>query len=354
MKNLFRKVAAPAILFIYLFTVLLNGVSLAYADIVTEKTYYFLNDHLGNADVITDDKGNVVERADYLPYGEDRLRIEENGVPETDYKFTGKEKDDETGLYYYGARYYDSGTGRFTSYDPLLLNIDGMTQDERNEFLSNPQNFNGYAYALNNPVKYVDENGEFAVVPVIAFAISVIGAFIGSYQNVAAPDVNSAPAPVRDEGEIIASMAAGELIGGILGYGIGKAVSMISQLGFKTIAQLKQYRKLVADGIDVETSVQKTVKSKPTISKLAPDINATGDHTVIKYSSDGTISRYETYTTNPQNPTGFDKVKSVDLSGKSHYNKITQEQIPVPHTQAKNIPGGVRKSTADELPKSYN
>ena len=95
-----------------------------------------------------DDQGKVIERADYLPYGSDRLRIADTDTPETDYKFTGKELDDETGLMYYGARYYDPLLGRFLAEDPWEGD------------LGNPQTLNKYAYVLNNPIKYVDETGE--------------------------------------------------------------------------------------------------------------------------------------------------------------------------------------------------
>ena len=144
-----KKVATPVITATYLFAILLNGASSAYAQ--EEKTYYFLNDHLGNVDVILDEDGNVVERADYLPYGDDRLRIEENNAPDTDYGFTGKELDKETGLYYYGARYYDSTIGRFISEDPWEGD------------LANPQTLNKYSYAINNPIFYIDPTGMYVV-----------------------------------------------------------------------------------------------------------------------------------------------------------------------------------------------
>ena len=69
MNQFARKVATPFITAIYLFTVLLNGIPIAYAK--EEKVYYFLNDHLGNVDVVLDEDGNVVERRDYLPYGDE-------------------------------------------------------------------------------------------------------------------------------------------------------------------------------------------------------------------------------------------------------------------------------------------
>jgi len=113
----------------------------------TETTTYFLTDHLGSIDVVMDDQGKVIERADYLPFGSDRLRITDINTSETDYKFTGKEKDNETGLMYYGARYYDSEIGRFISEDPWEGD------------LSDPQTLNKYAYVLNNPIKFVDPTG---------------------------------------------------------------------------------------------------------------------------------------------------------------------------------------------------
>jgi len=63
------------------------------------------------------------------------------------YKYTGKEQD-ATGLYYYGARYYDPVIGRFITRDPVKGNI------------MNPQTLNPYVYCLNNPLKYIDPNGE--------------------------------------------------------------------------------------------------------------------------------------------------------------------------------------------------
>lgn len=64
-------------------------------------------------------------------------------------QFTGKERDTETGLDYFGARYYSSTQGRFTSVDPENAGADP----------SNPQSWNGYAYALNNPLRYQDPDG---------------------------------------------------------------------------------------------------------------------------------------------------------------------------------------------------
>lgn len=84
-----------------------------------------------------------------------------------DYQFTGQEYDEETNIQYFGARYYDNQTGRFTAIDPATLILhDGqklkeITKGDLEKLLSNPQNLNGYAYAVNNPVIYVDPDGNF-------------------------------------------------------------------------------------------------------------------------------------------------------------------------------------------------
>ena len=110
---------------------------------INEETniYYVHADHLGSTRLVTDGSKNIVSAATYHPYGE--LETKEGSE---DYLFTGKEKD-ATGLYYYGARYYDPDLGRFTTRDPQKGNI------------KHPQTLNRYEYCLNNPTKYIDPWG---------------------------------------------------------------------------------------------------------------------------------------------------------------------------------------------------
>jgi RHS repeat-associated protein len=67
------------------------------------------------------------------------------------YKYTGKERDTESGLDYFGARYYGSSMGRFQSPDPVIITP---------ERLANPQELNLYAYVANNPLRFIDPTGE--------------------------------------------------------------------------------------------------------------------------------------------------------------------------------------------------
>ncbi|MBU1170698.1 MAG: wall-associated protein, partial [Proteobacteria bacterium] len=75
-----------------------------------------------------------------------------------------------------------------------------------------------------------------------------------------------------------------------------------------------------------------------------------GDHTVIK-GEWGDVKGYETYTSNPKSPSGFEPSKRVDITGGPHANKITGQDILTPHVHGKDIPGGVRPAMPDEIPK---
>ncbi len=126
-----------------------NDTKVATLEIEGEESrfVYHHEDHLTGANVDTDSEGAVVQLLDYFPYGETRIDDHDEDY-QNDYQFTGKERDDETGLSYYEARYYHSNIGRFLSRDTW----EGDLQD--------PQSLNKYSYVQNNPLKYVDPDGE--------------------------------------------------------------------------------------------------------------------------------------------------------------------------------------------------
>ena len=134
------------------------------------KRYYYHSDHLGSAQFVTDWKGRQYEHIEYTPYGE--LWIEEvaAGLDKLPFRFTGKELDEETGLYYYGARYLDPKYSRWLSGDPALgeyipqapVNDEAKKHNENLPGMGgvfNVVNLHVYHYAGNNPVKYVDPDG---------------------------------------------------------------------------------------------------------------------------------------------------------------------------------------------------
>ena len=134
------------------------------------KQYFYHSDHLGSASMISDWEGKEYQRIEYTPYGETWVEKTSNSGSEfLPYKFTGKEVDQETGLYYYGARYLDPKYSMWISTDPALGEyIPEMGKGNAKDSGSLPGmggvynhiNGNLYAYAGNNPVKYVDPDGE--------------------------------------------------------------------------------------------------------------------------------------------------------------------------------------------------
>ncbi len=108
--------------------------------------------------MITDDAGAVYQHLEYSPYGE--TWVEEGGSNGNTpgYKFTGKELDPETGLYYYGARYYDPVLSRWISADPALGRYFGGSP---NGGVFAPLNLGLFTYSFGNPVRYMDPTGQF-------------------------------------------------------------------------------------------------------------------------------------------------------------------------------------------------
>jgi RHS repeat-associated protein len=107
------------------------------------KTTFFHTDALGSIVAASDESGALLWRKAYAPFGEQIHTI----VEREKLSYTGKEHDKDTGLTYFGARYYDPQLGRFLSVDPVGFNA------------SKPMSFNRYAYANNNPYAYVDPDG---------------------------------------------------------------------------------------------------------------------------------------------------------------------------------------------------
>jgi RHS repeat-associated protein len=139
---------------------------------------WLVQDHLGSTRMMVDRSGSLggVRRNDFLPFGEligSGVGIRSASIGYGDdsvrQKFTGYERDDETGLDFAQARYYANGQGRFTSVDPYNIAQEVMATASVNAreaagqlvaYLSIPQQWNRYAYAVNNPLRYVDPTGE--------------------------------------------------------------------------------------------------------------------------------------------------------------------------------------------------
>ncbi len=132
-------------------------------------TEYLLTDHLGSVRAKASGGGTVVARHDYEPFGAEVVRSG-YGTDSLAQRFTGKERDVETGLDYFGARYLSATMGRFTSvdpYSPILVRQFALAggvpakvaDDQFQAFISRPQKWNAFSYVQNQPLTMVDPFG---------------------------------------------------------------------------------------------------------------------------------------------------------------------------------------------------
>ena len=108
--------------------------------------FYYFADHLGSSRVVTNAAGQILDESDYYPFGGERAVAAGSG---NTYKFTGKERDPETGLDHFVARYHSSSLGRFMNPDPLGGRI------------FDPQTLNKFSYVRNNPLNLIDPSGMY-------------------------------------------------------------------------------------------------------------------------------------------------------------------------------------------------
>jgi RHS repeat-associated protein len=120
----------------------------------TNGVFYYFSDHLKTASVITDSLGNIKSESDFYPWGGELQFVNNDS---NHYKFTGKERDLETGLDYFGARYYSNGLGRFITPDwaPTTPKPSAVPYAD----WIDPQSLNQYSYVRNLPTTKLDKDG---------------------------------------------------------------------------------------------------------------------------------------------------------------------------------------------------
>ena len=180
MKSISKSLIVSILVFILLFSSIsyATSLNLDYHEDDTQvgrkdpngDKFYYHPDHLGSTTVVTNQTGDVVEETLYEPYGE----VLSGG--DSRYLYTGKELDDQSGLYYLGARYYDPFLTRFTQ------------PDEEIPDPYNPQDLNRYSYVRNNPYKYVDPTGEIPIDVIVDVGFIAYGV----YQFARNPSLRSA------------------------------------------------------------------------------------------------------------------------------------------------------------------
>jgi RHS repeat-associated protein len=190
-----------------------------------EKVSYYLSDHLGSSSVITDSSGKVTREYEYKPYGEIFTeRIYDSSSETPNFFYTGKRLDKETGLYYYGARYYDPALGKFITPDTIV------------QAPFDPQSLNRYSYCRNNPINLIDPTGHSwkewkgkvigAIVGIVVLVVTYnpqLAMMAYSFVSTAI-DAHTAGYSTGRAIGMAAASAAASYIGGRIGASFGEAL----------------------------------------------------------------------------------------------------------------------------------
>jgi len=139
--------------------------------VAAEEIIFYHTDAVGTPVAMSNMQGERIWEADYKPFGEEYTV---NVSTENDKRFVGKVKDEETGLNYFGARYLSAGTGRFLAPDSVRA-VDPFSGGINPLALADPQRQNVYGYSLNNPNRYVDPDGNFAIlIPILEYGVPAL------------------------------------------------------------------------------------------------------------------------------------------------------------------------------------
>jgi RHS repeat-associated protein len=125
------------------------GLAPVWAQPPAGEVVYYHTDVVGSVRMVTDESGAAIEQYNYTPFGVPLGGQGQSPGVAQPRGYAGKERDAETSNDYFGARYYASQLARFTTVDPGHVAGD----------ILNPQSWNGYAYALNNPLRFIDPMG---------------------------------------------------------------------------------------------------------------------------------------------------------------------------------------------------
>ena len=267
------------------------------------QTLWLLSDHLGTVKDLVDDTGNVLNHRTYDSYG--NLITQTNAEVSSRYGFTGRELDDETGLYYYRARYYNSEIGQFISQDPI-----GFRGGDNNL----------YRYVVNSPLMGTDPSGLITIV--IPGGGSEFGDLLNNLRAVAVYPVFGVPNPGASGDDTFnmlqRSQALGAFVSGVfstLGITSNEPVNIVAHSdGNGLIAPLVQViRKArgismnngIVDGIGNIVACRSTEKGKLTINVARLDPLATPRRVIYNAGADRVIDFFSSVNTgDPRDATG--------------------------------------------------
>jgi RHS repeat-associated protein len=316
---------------------------------------YNYTDHLGNIRLSYTQSGTelkILEENHYYPFGlkhsnynADKADFDkdETGIfailkpverSEFQYKYNGKEFQDELGLnvYAYGWRDYDPAIARWTTVDPLLNDLkftfddSQVDKDDENEVyqalvtkletaegIFNTNNLNPYGYGYNNPVSFYDPDGRcpWCLIPIIAMLLASEPAMAPTGNPMDGQKMADAKATKIDW------MTSAIPIGGVSNATAGTILRATVKNKVKEL---------------VRKTNEKTTKGRGSNNRTA-DNEAAGDHTVRNENGSTTYKVKDENPKKNKKGKGFETVKRVDYKGAPHVDKKTGTEVPTPHVQ---------------------
>ena len=210
-------------------------------------------DHLQSTEYVSDNTGILTDREEYFAFGEPWVSVGENALP-IDYKFNAKELDEETGFYYFGARYYDPRVSQWASPDPILFQY---LTGQVNGGVFTPGNLGLYSYTLNNPTTARDPDGRAWWSKAIKIGRAV-------YKG---GDIASAFADAIQDFQTLTDSNAS------LGERILAGVSLASELAPVSFSDLKDARRIVNAGLDRLDDIKDTRKALTNAGDALPKVD---------------------------------------------------------------------------------
>ncbi|MCQ9640884.1 polymorphic toxin type 24 domain-containing protein [Chryseobacterium sp. WG14] len=325
----------------------------SYTGVEEKDTYWYHPDHLGSSSFITGLDGEVTQNIEYFPSGEVFVENHKNSY-NTPYKFNGKEQDDETGYYYYGARYYNPRVSLWLNVDPLadynpFMNDQAYIDGEHNVGVYNSGNNNPYIYCYQSPINYTDPNGKQTgawEIPAVVYLVGAVVAVVAAYNVSEAakkadfsryetPPVYRETIPAKSP-----KITREEIFR-------DKKESLRAEIypaAKKDKLTIRTFPKEEQQGIIILNA------SKRKDNKLEPDKGAFGDHSTFETDDNGDIYKYETYE---KTKTGhFNPKKRFDGGQKDGTDGADHNGITTPHINFKDKKTPVRKPTSEEYPRN--
>jgi len=253
-------------------------------------------------------------------------------------------------------RHFNPRLGRWNRPDPFFHARHGNLQS------SLAQSGNLFLFTMNNPVRWVDPTGLFALSPwlqpggglQLAPQLGPSGAIWDAIRNAGGGVAANQKTPLDKQQNLESGAQGGGKPGG------GKSA------GGRGDGTPGGAPGSSAGGHPTSSSTPKPPAPNPPANNnapantgrganhLRPDASARGAHTTYRRDASGRVTHYATWEPNSRNPSGFQEVLRGDMVGNSHYNKVTRQNVPTPHIHGGGTPGGVRAAQSCEITRNIH